>query len=325
MNILRVILLTLAASASIAAGAEVTDIRLPEPISSFGAAVHDGYLYVYGGHRGEAHSHSRDNLAPAFVRIALNNPAKWESLPMETPVQGLALVSDGKFLYRVGGLTAKNSAGEDDDLHSQGAFRRFDPRTNAWSALPSLPEPRSSHDAIVLDGKLYVIGGWQLAGEGHGEWYETAWVFDLAAADVAWQPLPAPPFQNRALAVATWDAKVFALGGMTSDGEITRAVYAFDPKTNEWHEQAAIPGEGMQGFGASAWGHDTGLYTVGSDGHLYRLAGDGSAWESIVQLEQARFFHRLLPLDARSLIAVGGASHEVGHLDDIERIVVKEQ
>lgn len=34
----------------------------------------------------------------------------------------------------------------------------------------------------------------------------------------------------------------------------------------------------------------------------------------------SRFFHRLLPGPDGSLLAVGGASFELGHLDDVERV-----
>jgi hypothetical protein len=30
--------------------------------------------------------------------------------------------------------------------------------------IAPLPAPRSSHDAVVLGNKLYVVGGWQLNG-----------------------------------------------------------------------------------------------------------------------------------------------------------------
>ncbi len=45
---------------------------LPEPLSSFGGAVCDGYLYVYGGHIGTEHDHSKDNLSTHFRRVKLD-------------------------------------------------------------------------------------------------------------------------------------------------------------------------------------------------------------------------------------------------------------
>ena len=35
-------------------------------------------------------------------------------------------------------------------------------------ALAPLPEARSSHDAVVIGDKLYVVGGWTLSGDRKG-------------------------------------------------------------------------------------------------------------------------------------------------------------
>ena len=152
---------------------------LPEGLASFGAAMDDGYLYVYGGHIGRAHTHSKENISHHFRRIRLRDGSEWEPLPMQTGLQGLPLVAHGGYLYRVGGLKALNAQGEPDDLHSVDEFCRFDPKTNSWTSLPPLPAPRSSHDAVVMDGKIYVAGGWNLSGDDDGEWHTTALVYDL--------------------------------------------------------------------------------------------------------------------------------------------------
>jgi N-acetylneuraminic acid mutarotase len=36
----------------------------------------------------------------------------------------------------------------------------FDPATQAWSLAAPLPVPLTEHEAIALDGKLYVMGGY---------------------------------------------------------------------------------------------------------------------------------------------------------------------
>ena len=303
---------------------------LPEAISSFGGAVSDGWLYVYGGHTGRAHQHSRDNLSQTFARLNLADQGewankKWELLTMETPLQGMALVSCEGKIYRVGGLNARNARKEEADLHSVAEFARFDPNTNTWTALPSLPAPRSSHDAAVLDGKIYVVGGWNLSGDSStGEWQSDALVYDLAAGDKGkWEKLPAPPFQRRALAVAAWNNRIWVVGGMDEIAEIKRSVYSFDPQTNTWAEAAELPGDDMQGFGVSAWGLDSGLYASGTDGVLYRLAENDGKWQESGKLSTARFFHSILPMDAKSLLAVAGASMSDGHMKEIERIEIQ--
>ncbi len=298
---------------------------LPEAISSFGGAVDDGWLYVYGGHTGRAHQHSRDNLSKTFARLNLADKGEWEVLAMETPLQGMALVSSGGKLYRIGGVNARNARKEKTDMHSVAEFARFDPETKSWTALPPLPGERSSHDAAVLDGKIYVVGGWKLSGEGSdGEWQTAALVYDTAAGNNGqWEAIAEPPFQRRALAVAAWNNRLWVVGGMDEIADIKRDVFSYDPATNTWTEAPELPGDGMQGFGVSAWGLDSGLYVSGTDGVLYRLPNVAGQWEQVTELSTPRFFHRILPGGENSLLVIAGASMSEGHLNEIERIEIQ--
>jgi len=52
---------------------------------------------------------------------------------------------------------------ESDFGQTPGAAERYDPASDAWSALPSLPEPRSRCATVVLaDGSVLLIGGFSL-------------------------------------------------------------------------------------------------------------------------------------------------------------------
>jgi hypothetical protein len=130
---------------------------LLEPVSSFGAASTGDWLYVYSGHIGRTHEHSRDNLWLGFARLNLLDGRTWETLPPGRPLQGLAFVAHGSELALVGGLSARNAKDEPADLYSVDEVAAFDPLTRAWRSLPPLPEPRSSHDAVVVGDALYVM------------------------------------------------------------------------------------------------------------------------------------------------------------------------
>jgi len=295
---------------------------LPEAASSFGGAVCDGWLYVYSGHIGTEHEHSAANLSQHFRRLRIDGNGQWEELPMETPLQGLALVAHGGKLYRVGGMNARNAtAGEDADLHSTAEFASFDPATNEWTALAPLPEPRSSHDAVVIGDKLYVVGGWTLSGAGAGHWLDDSLVYDFGNSGAGWQRLPEQSFRRRALTAGHWQGKLAVLGGMDDERDISQRVELFDAASGEWSEGPELPGARMAGFGLSAWNLGGRLYVSGLRGRLYRLSVDGTEWEEVARLAQGRFFHRLLPGGNDSLLVVGGASR-AGHLADIERIDV---
>jgi hypothetical protein len=292
---------------------------LPEALASFGAAVSDGWLYVYSGHVGEEHAHSKENLSQHFRRIKLNGGAAWEELPMEQPLQGLPLVAHGGKLYRAGGLSFRNAADEDPDMHSVADFACYDPATGKWTALAPLPEARSSHDAVVIGDTLYVLGGWTLAGESQGTWLDTAWSFDLTNPQGKWQAVAAPTFKRRALAVAAWNGQLVAIGGMDDDAKVSRRVDALDLASGQWSELPQLPRAQMAGFGVSAWNLDGKLLVSGADGRVHQLSDDGAAWQPVGELATGRFFHRLMPDAAGAVLAVAGASPEEGHLATIER------
>jgi len=224
---------------------------LPEPVSSFGGAVCDGYLYVYSGHTGTEHDHSAANLSQHFRRVPLAGGSEWETLPMQTPLQGLALVAHGGKLYRVGGMNARNATTDDDeDLHSTTEFAEYDPATKKWTSLEPLPAPRSSHNAVVIGGKLYVVGGWMLSGSRKGEWLDDSLVYNFSDPSAGWQKLPKQDFQRRALAASQWRGKLAALGGMDEKVKVSRRVDFFDPATGKWSQGPELPA-GPQKFSSS--------------------------------------------------------------------------
>jgi len=296
---------------------------LPEPVASFGAAVADGYLYVYGGHTGTEHDHSAANLSQHFRRLSLEGGQQWEELPMQTPLQGLTLVAHGGKLYRVGGMNARNATTDDDeDLHSTTEFAHYDPATNKWTLLAPLPAPRSSHNAVVIGDRLYVTCGWTLNGPRKGTWLDDSLVYDFADPSAGWQELPKQDFQRRALAASQWHGKLVALGGMDESADVSRRVDFFDPVSGKWSQGPELPGTGMSGFGVSAWSLGGKLYFSGFSGRVFRLADDGTRWENVAKLAHPRFFHQLVPPAKKgALLAVGGASRE-GHLADVELVDV---
>jgi len=285
---------------------------LPQPIASFGAAVADQWLYVYGGHAGKTHQHSIQNVSGAFFRLNLLDQKTWELLPGGPPVQSVSLVAHGGKIYRIGGMTARNAPGEPEDLYSLPDVARYDPVTRKWETLSALPEPRSSHDAALLEDKLYVAGGWQLKGK-EQLWHSKAYVMDLNAPVLGWEAIAVPPFHRRALALAATKGKLYAIGGMSKDG-VSQQVDIYDPQTNRWSRGPDLPGNGFGPAAATAQGD---LYVSGMEGTLYRLNPPDKRWEPVQTLSFPRFFHRLVVLGDTQLAALGGAAPG-GHLRNIE-------
>lgn len=313
------------AGAGPAGSPRLTD--LPRGITSFGAAVIGDWMYVYGGHFGRAHHYSNTSQSNQLSRLNLRKPGDWETIAEGPRLQGLAMVAHGGKLYRAGGFTAHNDEGDEHDLRSIADFVRLDPETGKWESLAELPEPRSSHDAVMIQDRLYVVGGWRLGGE-KPVWHETAWMADLSKDEIAWTRLPAPPFLRRALALGHLDGKLYVIGGMQKKGGPTTRVDVFDPASGRWTQGPGMidtladadRGKGMEGFGASAYTLGGRLIVSTYNGNVQVLEPGGGDWKIAARLQDDRFFHRMLPYKSR-LLLVGGASMRSGkrlHFEAVE-------
>lgn len=299
---------------------------LKEPLTSFGAAVLNEYLYVFGGHDGDAHGFGSDLLCNHFRRIKFDDPnAEWEDLPMQPPAQSVALITDGTYIYRIAGLSFRNSGTQEEtDFDSTKHFSRFNPFTNEWTQLQELPESRSSLDAAVVGRSIFVVGGWNLQGKSSSDanWHDTMLRYDLDKPDSGWQTLDGPGYQTRALSVAAHNDKLWILGGIQNRG-ITRRVSVYDPATNEWSTGPELkPDSSAAGFATSSFATGGHLYYTGGSGVIYRLANDESDWEVAERLMFPRMFLRMLPVGENRLIALGGTGGMTGRSPVVESIRV---
>ncbi len=280
---------------------------LPVAVSSLGAAVANGHVYVYGGHSGRTHVYSTKSTVGTFRRLDLANPAKgWEELPEGPHCQGVALVAYKGTLIRIGGMQPRNQPQTESDNHSLASVARFDPKTGKWEALPDLPAGRSSHDAVVAGDTLVVAGGWEMNGTGKkSEWHNTTLLLDLSKPGAKWESVP-QPFQRRALTAAVLDGKVHVICGLTASAGTSHEVNIFDPATRKWTTGPRVPGDRMNGFTPAAAVLDGKLYLSPADGTVYRL--EGEKWEPVSKLKTPRFVHRVVPIGGGKLLAIGGAS-----------------
>jgi N-acetylneuraminic acid mutarotase len=277
---------------------------LPEAASSFGSVVSDGWLYVYGGHIAPTHQYSTEAVSGQFNRLHLTGSHEWEHLPGGPAMQGMNLaVHEGK-IYRAGGMTPHNAPGSPADNYSVADCARFDPRAGKWEALPPMPEPRSSHDVVVVGDLLIVVGGWAIKGS-RTEWSDTLGVLDLGAQPLRWKTVK-QPFKRRALMAAAFDGRMYVIGGFDDQNRIVRDVSIYDPKSDTWSESAKIPeGPGLA-FAPAVGVHEGNLYVSISDGTLYRLNRSSNEWEKAGS-STPRLAHRIASA-GRTVLVIGGAA-----------------
>jgi serine/threonine protein kinase/N-acetylneuraminic acid mutarotase len=122
------------------------------------------------------------------------------------PVPGdhLAAVSDGTYLYTVGGRrleAASNTA----------AVQRFDPAANRWVQLKDAPGKVSDAGAAIIGGRIVVAGG-----ESTGSVFSTVWAYDLASG--TWSSLPNLAEPRHGMAVAAIGNTLYAIDGASQPG-----------------------------------------------------------------------------------------------------------
>lgn len=154
------------------------------------AAVVGDKLVVAGG----------QNAKQLVPQTEVFDGSSWhDAANMPTPREHLAAVSDGTYVYTVGGrfLSAdKNSA----------AFERFDPQSGAWTKLVDMPTPRGSYGATFIDGRIVAVGG-----EEPTRVLGVAEMYDIAEGK--WTTLPPTPTPRHAETVATVGNTVYCIGG----------------------------------------------------------------------------------------------------------------
>ena len=138
----------------------------------------------------------------------------------------------GGKLYVIGGL----SNGEDTPLSEAEVF---DPKTDGWQPLPSMPTARWCLAAVAVARKVYAIGGFDDA----YEFCDAVEAYDpLSGAWTQVASLPVPLYRHTAAAV---NGKIYVLGGIIYDDEgeevVTGRVVMYDPVADSWQQMAAMP------------------------------------------------------------------------------------
>ena len=272
---------------------------------------------------GDAHNYAREFQSRFLLRASLSSLSNWEPCAVdEFGVQGAALVAGPTGLLRLGGMRARNAAGEDMDLESIGEVARFDSALGRWLPLPPLPEARSSHAAALWENLLYVVGGWKLDSgdlDHGGEFADELLVIDLESRVPTWRSLPGPG-PRRGLALATVGGRPIAIGGMDERGRPTSRVDVFDPASSTWSAGPEFPDFG---FGVAACAVGDRVYASGRSGCVWGWSPGTVAWESVGSLIYPRIFHQLVADGAREeLIALGGGLNGQ-HTAAVERIALR--
>lgn len=171
------------------------------------AAGFDGRVYALGG--------ITPGVVAATVVYAYSpDKGNWTAVaPMPTGHTYFAAVTglDGR-IYAMGGRLGESGS------PASAAVEAYNPATNTWTTLASLPTARYGLAAAVgPDGKIYALGGFAPS---LGGYTNTVYIYDPVTN--SWATGPSLSTARGYLAAATGsDGKIYALGGISSTGSMT--------------------------------------------------------------------------------------------------------
>ena len=122
-----------------------------------------------------------------------------QSADIPTPREHLAAVSDGVYVYTLGGRFLSSD-------ENTGAFERFNPASGTWDKLAEMPTPRGSYGAAFIDGRIVAVGG-----EEPTRVLSTVEMYDIASGK--WRTLAPINTPVHGQAVAAVGSTVYCIGG----------------------------------------------------------------------------------------------------------------
>ena len=230
---------------------------------------------------------------PVFSESAQPEPDRgtWRTVaPMPTKRTEVAAAAlDGK-IYVVGGFEKPN-LGNVLNFTITRSVEMYDPVTDRWTSKAPMPVGLHHVGIGVVDGRLYVIGGYSRSGL--SVWNPVATVYTYDPATDSWTERAPMPTPRGALSVTEYDGKLYAIGGY--DRKINNAqVEVYDPARNVWTTAASLPTPRDHLATATVSGK---IYAIGGrlDGDysrnlavVERYDPDSDRWRRVADLPTAR-------------------------------------
>ena len=201
-------------------------------------------------------------------------------------------------LLIVAALVAYNKASElpttEEDIASE----------DRWAHMSDLNTPHELHTAVVVDGKLYAVGGTQYTTREPSEFEQ----YDPAAN--RWTILPNMPTPRVFLGAAAVQKSIYAIGGIGKGLDFHATVEVYDLADNTWYKRADLPTPRNR-FSAIAF--DGSIYAIGGlspqgdTGIVEAYDPDTDRWVRKADMPTSRHGHSAVVVDDRILV-VGGYS-----------------
>ncbi len=218
------------APAAASQGKWIEQPRLPVPVGEMGVIACSGKIHIIGGYaRGRVDGDYHQVLDPAT--------GVWSfKAPLPFPCNHIALAAIGTRIYAFGGFIEQNRC-----PHSKCFV--YDTEADEWQPIAGLGRPRGAASAVVVDGRIHLLGGRDVRSV---EWHE---IYDpqsnryeiLAGmrGSTVTQPFVG---QRDHMGVVAVGSVIYAIGGRMDSYDFNTGLNAaYDLKTDNWTFRAPLP------------------------------------------------------------------------------------
>jgi DNA-binding CsgD family transcriptional regulator/N-acetylneuraminic acid mutarotase len=184
----------------------------PTAVSEASAEVLFGEIYVPGGRL-------PDGQPTDSVEAYSPTNGAWRTVTsLPQPVTGGLTLSDGSFLYLMGGWNG--------DVYLDTAYV-YDVAAGNWRPLPNMKQKRAYATGEAMTGRLYVVGGY----DGQSE-LSTCQYFDTSL--VEWFDCPDMLLPRAGAGAAMVLNKLYVIGGGIEDQNEVAFSEVYDPNSETW-------------------------------------------------------------------------------------------
>jgi N-acetylneuraminic acid mutarotase len=240
-------------------GAKLLDAR-----TEAGGASLDGKLYVVGGIDSFAQTYQDFHSYDAGTDV-------WTRLPdFPYPINHPGVTSDGRHIYVVGGFAPLGIRIRGFMFAQWDAYDRvfrYDLRSEEWTELATMPEPRGAGGVAYGEGKIWYAGGI------NGTRELSASLYCLDIAKNQWNEMSPMQYPRDHLRMEYAEGSLYAISGRQDDMRFNLPyLERFELETNEWSHLPDIPTP-RGGFGSAVF-----------DGKIYTFGGE-AVWTCFDQVE----------------------------------------
>ena len=215
---------------------------MPTPRHDLQSIAVDDRIYAISG---------ADDLTVDVVEIYDVASDSWSAGPSIPTARGWigAALLDGR-IYVGCGKTIRTTeerqrSGDDRQFQARDALEALDLETQTWSVLaPSPSGPRAGVSVAACRGRIYIIGGNTMGGNGISERIQRDVVDVYDPQSGEWAPGPPFPYAVHGTNAIAVDDRIYVFGGHRQDlpeaETYLRDAYVLDPEVGRWEKLAPM-------------------------------------------------------------------------------------